>query len=301
MKLSLRNEIRRCRPLLGTFVEITVENDGAEKAQKAIDHAFSALERIHKLMSFHAADSEVSKLNRLAFDQPVRVSLPTYNVLKQAKKIYQLTKGIFDIAIAPELMRWKFLPCHSFLKKRSRYSGSTRDIKLFPNRSVRFLRPLQIDLGGIAKGFAVDEAVRVLKENGIKSGLVNAGGDLRCFGEQSHSIWIRHPKNHDQFISFPAAQNLSLATSANSYQGRWKKTGCVHVDGQSRQPLFRSFSVSVYAGSCLIADALTKVVLAIGERSNPLLEKLNAAAFIVQADDKILCYNKETYEKLYSF
>ncbi len=273
------NEVRRCRPLLGTFVEIAATHDGA------INAAFAAVERVQRQMSFHDAGSEVAQLNRYAVDGPMPVSDETYEVLAWAWELYDRTDGVFDIAVAPELMQWGILPGQAAGRPR----GRTRDIALLLGRFVQFLRPLQIDLGGIAKGYAVDKAIEAMRASGATSGLVNAGGDLRCFGDREQQVWVRHPRTSGALLRLPALKDAALATSANSYQ-RQRRRGrviCAHVDGRTRQPVLRSFSVSVRAPSCLVADALTKVVLARGAAAASVLGQFGATAYIVRPDNQL--------------
>ncbi len=301
MRLPLKNKIpacrtdgpacpagagrRRCRPLLGTFVEITATHSNIKGTQRALGAAFGAIERVERLMSFHHCKSEVSKLNRLAARRPVRISPETFYVLKAAKKLYNRSCGVFDITIARQLVRWRLLPRHSFFSHREN-GANTGDILLLPGNRVFFSRPLQIDLGGIAKGFAVDCAIAAMKKNGATGGLVNAGGDIRCFGKKKYALCLRHPTVPGAFLRFPPLCRAAFATSANSYQERKRRVGrvvCAHVDGRTRQPLLRPYSVSVRAPSCLLADALTKIVLALEEKAAALLSELNAEAFIVRS------------------
>ncbi len=290
MNACLRNEIRRCRPLLGTFVEVAVKHDESDQAHTAINAAFVAVERVHNLMSFHDPQSEISRLNSLATHRKISVSFETYHVLKCAKELYERTQGIFDITVASELVDNDLLPKHTFFKKEKDYYGRTNDIELLPENFVRFLRPLKIDLGGIAKGFAVDQAIDALQVNGIADGFVNAGGDIRSFGEEEYPICVRHPKTPEKLLPLVSLKNSAFATSANSYQHRLGRIGCVHIDGRTRKFLPRPFSVSVRAQSCLMADALTKVVFALGEESASLLTEFDACAFIVWPDNKIMYF-----------
>jgi thiamine biosynthesis lipoprotein len=290
MNVNLKSKIIRCRPLLGTYVEITVEHSDQNQAQTSIHAAFNAIERVHRWMSFHDPDSEVSKLNRSALDQGVLVSSQTYQVLKFAKELHELSDGIFDISIGSDLVGQHLLPSHKFLLGFQEYNGRTCDIQLFPNGKVRFLKPLCIDLGGIAKGFAVDQAVAVLQEQGIESGMVNAGGDMRCFGAEDFPVHVRHPKDPGLMLSLPALNNSALATSANSYdEQEWEGPICPHVHGKTRAPLRQPFSVSVNAPTCMIADALTKVILAGDQGSFMVLSRFNARAFMAYPDNKVIC------------
>lgn len=268
---SSLNDIRRCCPLLGTFVEISVSHGDATQAHAAIDAAFAAIARVQALMSFHDPRSEVSQLNRCAAKEAVPVGPETYRVLEYAKFLHGRTGGIFDIAASGP----------------QEHRGTTADIELRPDHCVHFSRPLRIDLGGIAKGFAVDQAVQVLQKEGMDAALVNAGGDMRCFGAQGMPVWVRHPAMPGQFVPLPALKNAALATSANSY------SASLHLHGRTKKPMRRPFSVSVRAASCLTADALTKAVLALGEGSIPVLSACDADAFIVYPDNRIIYLEKE--------
>jgi len=165
------NSARRARALLGTFVEIEVAGAAPPAMQAAIDAAFAAVAEVHRLMSFHDGASDVGRLNRAAGRRPVAVHPWTYQVLQAAVELSQRSGGLFDVAVAPVLQDLGLLPS---LSRRGAPSSSVREpattaaIALRPDRAVRFHHPaLRIDLGGIAKGFAVDRAVEVLRARGM--------------------------------------------------------------------------------------------------------------------------------------
>ncbi|HET9379084.1 MAG TPA: FAD:protein FMN transferase [Chthoniobacterales bacterium] len=193
------DEWRRARPLLGTIVEITIGSDQKPVAERAIEHAFASIAVIHQRMSFHDPNSVLSRVNREAFVRPVVVDEKTFQVLTIARDFFLLSDGLFDPTIAPTLQRAGFLPASGEAPTRSDISFA--DVELLSDNRVRFRRPgVCLDLGGIAKGFAVDEAIAVLERAGIDTALVNAGGDLRTSG--SFSVGIRHPHRPGQlFIS----------------------------------------------------------------------------------------------------
>jgi FAD:protein FMN transferase len=140
MKSCSRNEIRRCRPLLGTFVEIAARGKAIVDLERGIQAAFAAVAEVHCLMSFHDLQSDVSWMNRDAFPKGVTVHAWTWQVMSAARNFAQESSGVFDVAFASLL-------------------GSWRDISLRKNREVFFRLRMVVDLGGIAKGFAVDRAV----------------------------------------------------------------------------------------------------------------------------------------------
>jgi thiamine biosynthesis lipoprotein len=179
--------IHRARPLLGTFVEIAVAQAPAIEA--AVGAAFAAVAKVHRLMSFHGADSDVSRLNREAADGAVRVHEWTYRVLEIALDLQRRSAGAFDITVALALQQLGLLPPspssgrvgwgpfrgtapvegdpHLTLPEDGEGKGRTARIQLLPSNHVRFAgRDVLIDLGGIAKGFAVDRAIDALRHGG---------------------------------------------------------------------------------------------------------------------------------------
>lgn len=302
--------MRRCRPLLGTFVDITVggsgrglqsasphSSKGGRESREtllsgsrsglkpalhdAVNAAFAAVERIQKLLSAHDPASELSRLNRAAAGHPVTVSLETFAVLRCADRLATESGGAFDYTVAPTLARWGLLPANLQLKN----PGSWRDVRLLSGRQVLFLRPLALDLGGIAKGFAVDAAIEVLRERGVESAVVNAGGDLRVFGPQSSTIHLRHPGAPHTFAHTFSLHGAALATSSPCFTERgWRGQRVSHLVNPLRATaITRPVSVTVRARECWLADALTKVVLNAPRRAEKLLAQYEAEAFILTA------------------
>jgi thiamine biosynthesis lipoprotein len=281
MNWSSNAEIRRCRPLLGTFVEVTAS--GLEKGdlQRAVNFAFAAIEQIHNLMSVHDPDSELSRLNREALARPVRVSRTLSAVLRRAYQLATESGGAFDPTVAPVLARWGLLP--SALRREK--AGTWRDVLLLPGSKVEFLKPLALDLGGIAKGFAVDSAIETLRRSGVKRAIVNAGGDLRVFGDRSSTICLRHPAQPQLVMDAIRLRNCALATSSPCFtEKKWHGKVVSHlVNTNTRNAIIGAESVSVKAGECWLADALTKVVLNAPQRAPKLLAKYGAEAFVFSA------------------
>jgi thiamine biosynthesis lipoprotein len=131
------------------------------------------------------------------------------------------------------------------------------------------------DLGGIAKGYCVDRAVAELRRCGVQSGLVNAGGDLRAFGARAFALHLRHPQDPRQLLPFGELREAALATSATYLRDQERCSGSA--------PIEPGASISVMAARAAIADALTKVVAAMGEQAVPVLERYRARAWIVGA------------------
>lgn len=273
-------EVRRARPLLGTLVEIAVR--GAADPRAAIDSAFGVVAHVQSLMSYHDSGSELSRLNRQALRRPVALQAETYDVLCAALALSECTAGAFDVTVAPQLERQGLLPRHL----RGSVPGTWRDIERLSGRRIRFRRPLRVDLGGIAKGYAVDRACAVLRALGVDSALVNAGGDLRVVGATAWPIAVRHLANPGQRIPLCDLTDGALATSAGYFLAREPgfRTQRALVDGRSRQLRDWYGSVTVCAPTCLKADALTKVVGLLGARAESLLLRERATACIIGAD-----------------
>jgi len=270
-----RTDIRRARPLLGTYVAIGVGLPDAEAA-KAIEAGFAAIADIHRLMSFHEPDSDVSRINRAA-GGVVAIDPHTYAVLAAAQRMAEASGGIFDITIAPDLVAWGFLPRPDAPEPDP--AASWRDIDLLPGNEIRLDKPLWIDLGGIAKGYAVDQAFSAMKLPSEVQCSVNAGGDLRVQGEPER-ILLRVPAEGGQ-VPVIELENAALASSSGRddlLDARGGKVG-PHVEGGTHRSVGTASFVSVVASDCMTADALTKIVLALGSGADGILKEFNATAY----------------------
>jgi thiamine biosynthesis lipoprotein len=281
------DSVCRARPLLGTFVEI--RSTGARRAatERAIDAAFAVIEKIHRLMSFHDPDSDVGRLNREACRHCVAVDPRTYRVLETATVLHRRSFGVFDIAVAPALQRLGLLPRLRADMEGDLAETATSDaIALLPRNHVRFRRPgMKIDLGGIAKGFAVDQAIDVLREHDQSSGLVNAGGDLATFGALPEAIHIRDPRRPVSSLCQVVIANAALASSARLFDPMESNGSFISstIDPATQEPVAEIAGATVCAPSCMVADALTKIVIISGERAAGILKSYQASALFVSA------------------
>src|SRR5262249_4163001 len=190
---SAQDSLKRARPLLGGFVEIAASGAESTDMATAVEAAFAAVARVHRLMSFHDPGSDVSRLNREAKAGAIAVDPWTFEVLAIAQDLHRCSGGAFDIAVAPLLQDLGLLPA---TERHEGTPSKCNAIDLLPGCRVRFRNPgVRIDLGGIAKGFAVDRAVAVLKEHRLPPGLVNAGGDIAAFRPGPHLFPIPGPRH----------------------------------------------------------------------------------------------------------
>jgi thiamine biosynthesis lipoprotein len=250
--------------------------------QNAVNAAFAAIERIQMLMSVHDPTSELSAVNRDAAEGPAPVSRELFTLLRRADRLARESDGAFDYTVAPTLARWGLRP--AWLKRR--HAGNWRDVSLLPDRRVSFLRPLALDLGGIAKGYAVDAAIMVMERHGVQSAIVNAGGDLRVFGSQPVAVHLRHPGAPLLLAGHLEISGNALATSSPSFTQRRRGGRRISdlVNSRDQEAVTGLISVSVRASECWLADALTKVVLnAPGTVARTLLTRHRAQAFVLAA------------------
>lgn len=286
-----RDSVRRARPLLGTLVEISIGEPLHANVEHAIDVAFGTVARVHRLMSFHEEESDVGRLNRLAQLRPVAVDPWTFKVLETALELYKQSHRSFDITVARVLQLMRLLPGPANPAASVALAIDTVDaIELLPRYHVRYRDPgIQIDLGGLAKGFAVDRAVEVLQEHGISRGLVNAGGDLAGFGPEPHVIHVRDPRDPRQLICSVEVRNQALASSGRRFDPVHSASTSVAaiIDPSTNAPVRTVVGATVRAPSCMLADALTKVVMIQGESAAPLLARYHANALAVRADGAI--------------
>jgi FAD:protein FMN transferase len=168
--------------------------------------------------------------------------------------------------------------------------GADEGLQLLPENRVRLAGPsVKIDLGGIAKGFAVDRAVEALLGHGIAEGLVNAGGDLRVFGPRSHAVDIRDPRQPHRPLYRVAVCNAALASSAGRFDPvrSAHALDCAVIDPLAAMPVQSIIGATACAASCMIADALTKVVMNAGEGAAAILEHYGASALFVSAHGQV--------------
>ncbi len=276
-------ELRRARPLLGTIVEITVPD--RKCACAAIERAFAVIARVQALMSAHDESSDLGRLHRARIGVPVSVHPWTWRVLAKARAIGRRTGGAFDPVVAGRLaVANGGLPPW----RGSARGGDARfaDLELLGEDRVRLRRRLRIDLGGIAKGFAVDRAVAVLRAARLEFGLVNAGGDLRAFGPRAWPVHVRHPGAPGCLVSLGSLRNGAVATSApyfSEVRASGRRVVSALIDPTDGRCITGAISATVFARTCLAADALAKAVLV--RRRLPGRRGARARAMILTAPE----------------
>jgi thiamine biosynthesis lipoprotein len=262
--------------LMGTFWEVT----SPEKEAGAV--VFTEAERIENLLSKYLQNSEISRLNQAG---KLEVSPETFYVIKKSIEFWQISDGAFDISVAPLVDLWGFTTQkHNFPTAGSINSilgiiGSDKIILHEKNNVVEFKLPgMKIDLGAIAKGFALDCAVKKLKEKGIDSCLINAGGQVYALGKKFGSPWkiaIQNPRKSE--ITATLELNDNSVSTSGDYEQFFFKEGrryCHIIDPRSGYPVSNGVSsVTVVADSALEADALSTAIFVLGKEKSVRLLK----------------------------
>ncbi len=264
------------RVMMGTFVEVV----SADK--RAANIVFEEMKRIERLLSKYDPDSEVSKLNKRG---ELSVSPETFFILKKAKEFWQASGGAFDITVGPLIGLWGFtnnkynLPQESEVKKALKLVGTDKIIFNERNNVVKFkLRGMSVDLGAIAKGYAVDCAVKKLKEAGIKGCLINAGGQIHALGDRFGQPWkiaVRNPRGKG-FTGYLTLKDKAAATSGDYEQyfiSQEKRYSHIFNPKTGYPADAGVISVTVVASCGLTADALATSIFVLGKAKGEELAK----------------------------
>jgi thiamine biosynthesis lipoprotein len=268
--------VERARPLLGTLVTIRATFGEGVDGASAIDAAFAEINTVHRLMSFHDADSDLSRLHRAGV-APVRIDRRTAEVLAFALGLAAASDGAFDPAVGGAAVARGALPRPAGAPDPDP-DASWRDVELEGDRA-RLRRPVWLDLGGVAKGYAVDRAIERLRKAGVQQACVNAGGDLRLFGPDAEPVALR-AGDRDQLAV------IELRDGAAASSGGDPDAMAPHFDGRTRRKIGAGRFVCVTAPTCMAADALTKVVLALGPAAEELLGEHLASAHDLSPDGR---------------
>jgi len=264
--------LRRARPGLGTLVEIRMEGLSEAQALAAIDAAFAQVADVHRLMSFHEPDSDLSRVHRARVGVDVEIDIRTAEVLRCAQQIAERSNGAFDPTMAARAVAQGGLPWPDspFVPDAQ---ANWQDIEWLDARCIRLRRPLWLDLGGIAKGYAVDRAIEVLVQGGAAQACVNAGGDLRIVGPRAETVILR-------VAHCDASHTIELRDGAVASSAAMSLVA--HADSGD---MLDCFGVSVAAPSCMLADALTKVAaLADVDMAAATLKHFGAQALVHARD-----------------
>ncbi len=289
-------EIQQTRLQLGTSVSITVINENNELAERAVEAAFAEIERIERLMSSYDEKSMISVLNSKG---SIEADSEIVDILEKARYFHQISAGAFDITVEPLL--------RLFDASFSERSEPPSDVEIqaalqlvgfdrIEVTSDRIYLPdgMKITLGGIAKGYAIDRAVAVLKEHGIEQGLVNAGGDMRSIGSKGENPWriaLQNPRNGSEYIAVLPLDNSAVATSGD-YERYFDPDRRFHhiIDPRTGYSATKLMSVTIVTETALDADALATAVFVSGAVDGMMLVNRmeNIEALIITSEGNII-------------
>ena len=274
------------RLVMGTIARVVAVAADSTTAKKAIESALRQLYSIEDLCSTYKPDSEISRINRNAAKEPVRVSKPTFEVLQKAIEFSKLTEGAFDITVGALTELWHLadeansVPGDNELAEARRKVGYEKLILDVNNMTVRFtVDGMKLDAGGIAKGYAIDKAVEAMQTAGAVGGMVDVGGDIRAFGAppQGKNEWLiglQDPAetetvlNTDRYLLV-----LNLTDSAVATSGDYRRFVLIGdkkyshiIDTKTGYGSDKLASVTVIAPNAADADALATAVSVLGQQ-----------------------------------
>ena len=294
--------MKRDEAIMGTAISVELWSDDPEQGSAAIDAVMDEMHRIDRAMSPHKPDSELSIINRDAFAGPVPLSAEMAGLLARANEFSELSGGAFDITYAAVGhlydYRQRIRPSEEALARARAAVGYRYLLVDAKTRTVRFTREgMRIDLGGFAKGHAVDNAAAILQRRGIRHANVSAGGDSRVIGDRRGRPWtigISHPRRAGEMAAVLPLEDVSISTSGD-YERYFDADGVrFHhlIDPSTGSSPSSVHSVTVLAEDGLTTEALSKTVFVLGvEKGMRLVESLPGVDAIVVAANGALHYS----------
>jgi thiamine biosynthesis lipoprotein len=293
--------------IMGTTIRVEVWHEDESVRQQGVDKVLAEMERVNRLMSPYIEQSQLSKINKYAHEGPVEVDKDLFELIEKSQEFSRLTNGAFDITYASVGHLYNY---RKEIKPTEEEIAAAKLLIDYKNLvldkdqlSVRFLKyGVKIDLGGIAKGFAVDQSIQHLQDLGIQHALVSAGGDTRLLGDRRGRAWlvgIRDPEDTKKVIVMLPLQDEALSTSGD-YERFFIEDGkkyhhIIHPTTGNSAGDVRS--ASILASDSTTTDALSTSIFVMGP--NKGLELLNSLEGVegVIVDQKGKLYYSEGLER----
>ncbi len=286
--------------IMGTRIVVELWADSRAQGDAAIEAVMDEMRRVDRDMSTYKPTSEVSKVNAEAAKAPLRISAELFDLLTQALEYSRITDGAFDITYASVGYMYDFRhhvrPDQAQIEK-ALPAINYRHILLDPKaQTVKFSQPgVRIDLGGIGKGHAVDQGIRILQARGIQHALVTAGGDSRIIGDRFGKPWvigIRHPDRKDEVIARIPLEDAAISTSGD-YERYFDEDGVRYhhiIDPHSGQSARKVRSATIIGPTATRTDGLSKTAFVLGaERALEIYNRLeDIDAVLVTPEGKVL-------------
>ena len=284
---------------MGTKAKVEFESDDSQQAAKLIEQVVAEMHRIDRLMSPFKPDSELSKINQQASRHPVAISDELFALLVKSEHFSRLTQGAFDISFSSVGYLYDY-------RKHQRPDESQKKVltpqinyrKILLNKSEKTVKfendKLKIDLGGIAKGHAVDRCIEILIGHGIKNAFVSAGGDSRVIGKKNGRLWyigIRHPRDEGKLIVNLPLEEVAISTSGD-YERFFIEDGIRYhhiIDPKTGDSVRNTQSVTILAANSTVADALSTSIFVLGpDKGMQLINRMpDVSAIIINNKGKM--------------
>jgi len=297
-------KIVRSDSAMGTIVQVTFWTDDEPGAADAAAAVFAEFRRLDAMMTTWTDDSDVSRINAAAGVKAVKVSDETFKVIARAIDMSRRSKGLFDITVGAFQGLWKFdedndgtLPAPADVRKRLALVGWKNVVLDKKRHTVKLKKKgMKITLGGIAKGYAVDAAAKILWDRGFVDFILQAGGDMYVSGKKGDKSWavgIRDPRGaRDDSFAMAPIENHSFSTSGDYERFVLQDQVRYHhiLDPRTGFPAKASRSVTIMAKDAFTADAWSKVLFILGaEDAMKLVESLDDFdAVFVTSDNRVV-------------
>ena len=285
--------------VMGTFARVVAITDDIATGNQCIESALDEIHNVDDLMSDFKEDSEITRVNNNAFARPVKVGPATFEVLKKSVEISNLTDGAFDITVGPLVKLFRIAkdtgnaPTPDQIADAKAKVGYEKLVLNDDEKTVRFtIQGMSLDLGAIAKGYAVDRAIQAMQQHGALGAMVDIGGDVRCFGTppKGKETWIIGLQDPNTDAGPALLLKLKIENAAVTTSGDYQQYAIIdgkrqsHIldrkTGKSSQGLA---SVTIIAENATTADALATAVTVLGpQKGLDLIEGIpNTEAFLI--------------------
>jgi len=305
------SDVRETRFMMGTLVEFTISGMEKEKAQAAIQAAADEMQRIDNLFTIYGdASNPVKRLNAAEIGKPLPLPEEVAKLLRTAMRIQDESAGAFDPFLGKLDLLWGFSQPDP---PTSPPAATAIQQSLPPSRCltevdagwIRQNERCLIDLGAIAKGYAIDRGIVALKAKGVKNGIINAGGDLRILGRHGNAPWhigVRDPRKPGGVIATLALQGDTSIVTSGDYERYFIVEGRRYhhiLNPKDGWPAAASRSATIIAPNATLADAWSTALFVSGAQGMPLVQKIGLNALLVTGDGDILA--TDGMRKLASF
>ena len=288
--------------IMGTAVRVELWHDDATAARAALSAVMDEMHRIDVLMSPYKPESELSRINREAAQKPVVISREMFDLILRSIEFSKLSGGAFDITFSSVGYLYDYRehvkPTDEQIAKALpgiNYRHLQLDAK---GRTIRYARPgVRIDLGGIAKGYAVDNCIAILKGRGITNAIVTAGGDSRLLGDRRGRPWnvgIRDPRQRGEVAAVLPLADVAISTSGD-YERYFEEDGVRHhhiINPRTGKSATGVRSVTIIGPDGITTEGLTKSVFVKGPKEGMrLIESLKGIDAIIIDDAGHMLYS----------